>query len=649
MSVDLKQFHQVFFEESQEHLDTMEQLLMTLDLQQPDAEELNSIFRAAHSIKGGSGIFGFDALGSVTHVMENLLDRLRKGLQQPDTELVDGLLKAVDHLGVLLLQYRQDEVIDWNFVAQATSHVETLLADGVSQGSDKDKSAPYGLFEDPVLPDRAEEKWGLFEGIESGPEKSEAFGFFEPLPGAIDGAKESAESEVGDSAFGFFDEPASGVVAEELGSISGEKSGLVAAPGKPPAPKSVAGKKMPGVSPTKMVATESTSIRVDVDKVDKLINLVGELVITQSMLAVLGKDLDEQQAERMQNVLGELERNTREIQESVMSIRMLPVSFVFNRFPRVVRDLSAKLGKDIDLHIEGGNTELDKSLIEKLVDPLTHLVRNSIDHGIESPKARAAAGKPATGRVTLTAAQQGGNIIIGIHDDGGGLNRDRILSKAEENGLSASDTMSDEDVWALIFQPGFSTAEVVTDVSGRGVGMDVVRRNISSLGGRIEVSSTPGQGSVFTIVLPLTLAIVDGMGVRVGDQTYIIPLVNIVESMQPPEKSVKTLGKDVLLHVRDYYWPVLPLYQKMNVKPDCVDPEKAIVVLVETSKRRFGLMVDELVGQQQVVIKSLEKHYRRIPGVAGATIMGDGSVALILDVESLASSVVDPVNLEEIA
>lgn len=648
MSVDLKQFHQVFFEESQEHLDTMEHLLMTLDLQRPDAEELNSIFRAAHSIKGGSGIFGFEALGSVTHVMENLLDRLRKGLQLPDTALVDGLLAAVDHLRSLLLQYQQEDPIDWERVAGATREVDALVSHGAAQQSVTEKGAPYGLFEDPLLPANEEEKWGLFDSVESEGAASEVFGFFEPLEADADQPGELDDTSADSSAFGFFADVDPGAAAEPASVTPVVSSAAAVASERPPVEKKpVAGRT--GASTASSSMAESSSIRVDVDKVDKLINLVGELVITQSMLAVLGKELDEQQAERMQSVLGELERNTREIQESVMSIRMLPVSFVFNRFPRVVRDLSAKLGKDIDLYIEGGSTELDKSLIEKLVDPLTHLVRNSIDHGIESPKARAAAGKPATGRVTLTAAQQGGNIIIGIHDDGSGLNRDKILAKAQENGLPVAETMSDEDVWALIFQPGFSTAEIVTDVSGRGVGMDVVRRNIGSLGGRIEVSSTPGQGSVFTIVLPLTLAIVDGMGVRVGDQTYIIPLVNIVESMQPPEKSVKSLGRDMLLNVRDYYWPILPLYQKMNVTPDCVEPEKAIVVLVETSKRRFGLMVDELAGQQQVVIKSLEKHYRRIPGVAGATIMGDGSVALILDVESLASAVIDPVKMEEIA
>ena len=385
---------------------------------------------------------------------------------------------------------------------------------------------------------------------------------------------------------------------------------------------------------------------MDIEKVDSLINLVGELVITQSMLKVLGDDLGGSNS-RMGTVLAELERHTREIQQSVMSIRMMPVSFVFNRFPRVVRDLARKLEKEVDLVLEGEHTELDKGLIEKLVDPLTHLVRNSIDHGIERPDVRRDRGKPEKGTITISAAQRGGTIQICIDDDGAGLNRERIMNKARENGLNVSDDMNDADVWDLIFQPGFSTAEVVTDVSGRGVGMDVVRRNIQQLGGRVNIASRALRGSTITITLPLTLAIVDGMGVMVGDQTFIIPLVSIIESMRPYPENIEQLAGSALLHVRDQFWPVLPLYQVMDAEPRHTSPSEGIVVLIETSKRRYGLLVDELVGQQQVVIKSLEQHYKRVPGAAGATIMGDGSVALILDVESLAD--VAPILDEEIA
>ncbi len=394
-------------------------------------------------------------------------------------------------------------------------------------------------------------------------------------------------------------------------------------------------------------ANENSSIRVDVTKVDQLINLVGEIVITQSMLNLIGQSIEGALGEKFQSVAAELERNTREIQEAVMSIRMLPVSFVFNRFPRVVRELSTKLGKSIDLIIEGGETELDKGLTEKLVDPLTHLVRNSIDHGIESAEVRKARGKKATGTVLLRAAQQGGSIVISISDDGGGLNRQRILEKAHEKSIAVGDAPSDADVWQLIFAPGFSTAAQITDVSGRGVGLDVVKRNVQSLGGRIDIESNEGVGATFTIRLPLTLAIVDGMCVSVGDQTFIIPLVNIVESMQPLEKDIKTLaGDDQLLMVRDQYWPILPLYKAMQLEPQFTEPHRGIAVLIEANKHRFALFVDALVGQQQVVIKSLEQHYKRVQGVAGATIMGDGSVALILDVESLSVSKSAPVFLQ---
>lgn len=581
MSIDMKQFHAVFFEESQEHLEELEQWLLALDLENPDSEMLNSIFRAAHSIKGSSGIFGFDALTSVTHVMENLLDRMRQGRMQADASMVDLLLESVDFLKQLLAAYRNEDTIDWHSVQQISARLEVI-------------AAPTS-------------------------EQEEGYGFFTP-----------AET-TSDDAFGFFDE-------EDSAPANTAESSITAAP---VAAVEVTDLVVSARKPTTQDDSHSqefSSIRVDVAKVDQLINLVGEIVITQSMLNLLGQQLEGNLGEKFQAIAADLERNTREIQEAVMSIRMLPVSFVFNRFPRVVRDLSSKLGKAIDLVIEGGETELDKGLTEKLVDPLTHLVRNSIDHGIESAEERLAAGKPERGRVTLRAAQQGGAIVIEIADDGAGLNREKILSKAREKAIPVSENPSDQEVWSLIFSPGFSTATQVTDVSGRGVGMDVVKRNVASLGGRIDVHSVVGQGTRFVIQLPLTLAIVDGMGVSVGDQTFIIPLVNIVESMRPAAADIKTLaGKDQLLWVRDHYWTIVPLYREMQLEPMVTDPSAGIVVLIESSKRRFALFVDALVGQQQVVIKSLEQHYRRVRGVAGATIMGDGSVALILDVESLAS------------
>ncbi|PUA30696.1 MAG: chemotaxis protein CheA [Cellvibrio sp. 79] len=667
MSIDMQQFHAVFFEESQEHLEEMEQLLLELDIDYPDPEMLNSIFRAAHSIKGGSGIFGFDALGSVTHIMENLLDKIRKGQMAIAASMVDLFLSSVDQLKDILHSYRTNEAIDWANVHQLTQQLELVTAGKQPDVADQEKKQGYGFFPktESVIP---EDAYGFFErpaddesfGFFDEPVADDSFGFFEDLPEPAASLVEANKNPVqaaSDAVFGFFEEllePAATVVShpsENIPSISSAPAvqPVVAEIKKFPEPipqpvTVVAEPKQTQSTPKQKssdhVSVESSSIRVDVAKVDQLINLVGEIVITQSMMNLLGKSLEGALAEKFQTVANELERNTREIQEAVMSIRMLPVSFVFNRFPRVVRDLSNKLGKQIDLIIEGGETELDKGLTEKLVDPLTHLVRNSIDHGIEAADVRVQRGKNATGTVVLRAAQQGGNIVISISDDGGGLNRERILAKARENNIPIGDNPRDEDVWQLIFAPGFSTAAEVTDVSGRGVGMDVVKRNVQSLGGRIDIESRAGQGATFTIHLPLTLAIVDGMCVAVGNQTFIVPLVHIVESMQPAAKDIKTLaGDDQLLHVRNEYWPILPLYKVMQLESQFIDASKGIVVLIETTKYRFALFVDALVGQQQVVIKSLEQHYKRVQGIAGATIMGDGSVALILDVESLALSV----------
>lgn len=637
MSIDMKQFHTVFFEESQEHLDEMEQLLLDLDVDNPDVEMLNSIFRAAHSIKGGSGIFGFDALASVTHIMESLLDKIRQGAMTITSEMVDLFLSSVDQLKEILRCYRTNEELDWNKVQVLTQKLKLITSGGsAADQTTSEVNEGYGFFED----SQEEDSFGFFDDLpDPASAIAETFGLFE---------ENAPATETIEERFGFFDDlPVAAQAASQVSSGAGQQTSVNTS-----APSVVTSSEKPSQSvPTKTknnesVSVESTSIRVDVSKVDQLINLVGEIVITQSMMSLLGNSLEGALGEKFRSVANELERNTREIQEAVMSIRMLPVSFVFNRFPRVVRDLSSKLGKKIDLIIKGGETELDKGLTEKLVDPLTHLVRNSIDHGIESEAVRSERGKNPTGTVILRAAQQGGNIVISISDDGGGLNRERILEKARENNIPISENPKDEEVWQLIFAPGFSTAVAVTDVSGRGVGMDVVKRNVQSLGGRIDIESCFGQGATFTIHLPLTLAIVDGMCVSVGEQTFIVPLVHIVESMQPAVKDIKTLvGDDQLLHVRNEYWPILPLYKVMQLQPRFTDVNKGIAILIETNKYRFALFVDDLVGQQQVVIKSLEQHYKRVQGIAGATIMGDGSVALIVDVESLAITVNTPMNL----
>lgn len=605
MSIDMSQFHGVFIEESTEHLDEVERLLMGLDVETPNIEELNSIFRAAHSIKGGSGIFGFDALTSVTHIMENLFDKARQQQFTLTRFVIDELLSAVDALRTLLSSYSDGHDPDWSLVTEYTARIEKLLAIN-------EQDQGFGLFTDVIEP----------------PQEDQTFGFFDE-----ESAQANSSEVEDDESFGFFeaDLDQSSMTETTPAQIPAE---AVLAHAETVPQKNTTIKK-PTTAASRTESAESSSIRVDITKVDTLVNLAGELVITQSMLNLLGAEVEGAVMERLQTALAELERNTRELQESIMSIRMLPMSFVFNRFPRVVRDLSAKLNKEVELVIVGGQTEIDKGLIERLVDPLTHLVRNSLDHGIEVPEVRKKCGKPEGGTLTLQAEQKGGNILITVIDDGGGLNRERILAKARESGIDLPDNPSDQQVWQLIMAPGFSTAAEVTDVSGRGVGMDVVKRNLEAMGGRIEIESEQGVGSTFQIRLPLTLAILDGMSVAVAEQLFIVPLVNIIESVQPEKEQIKWIGNQSMLELRDAYWPIIRLYEVMEVERANTVLNEAILVLIETSKTRFALLVDDLIGQQQVVIKSLEQHYRRVPGVAGATIMGDGSVALILDVESL--------------
>lgn len=719
MSIDIEQFHGVFFDESDEHLDDMEQLLMSLDIESPDPEELNSIFRAAHSIKGGSGIFGFDALMNLTHVMENLLDKARNNELSITADIVNMLLETLDVLKDTLNAYRDETPVSEDSIAQRIKILNEVINGQTTDTASDSSGAPsvqnentqneslqddsFGFFDDePGDPaSDSDDSFGFFddepvsevsqeETIQSNSKDDEGFGFFDDALDESNLTQETStqKSVKEDEGFGFFDDeetlnttdmsqtdksgsavagttkteehqgfgffedtPSASNINTSLESASGNNaqsantpsntattSNNVKAPTNGAAPTSTQAKTPSKPPAKKSTARESASIRVDTTKIDAMVNLVGELVITQSMLSMIGQDVEGQVGERLQLAIDELQRNTREIQESVMSMRMLPLTATFNRFPRLVRDLAGKLGKQVELVLQGGSTEIDKSLIEKIVDPLTHLVRNSIDHGIETPEKRAAAGKPEKGTVILSAEQKGGSIIISIIDDGGGLHRDKILDKARSNGLAVSDDMPDSEVWQLIFQPGFSTAEAITDVSGRGVGMDVVRRNIESIGGRIDIESSAGEGSAFFIHLPLTLAIVDGMCVSVGKQIFVIPLLNIIESFQPTKQQLKTLGNDTVLYIRDQYWPLVPLYDFMEVEGAAPSPTEGIVVLLESSKKRFGILVDALVGQQQVVIKSLEEHYRKVAGIAGATIMGDGKVALIIDADSIATT-----------
>jgi len=508
--------------------------------------------------------------------------------------------------------------------------IESEAAPSPIEASEADQG--YGFFTDTEAPAEEDPGYGFFTDEAAAPATDsgdESFGFFVDVSAAL--AVQQADEKRG---YGFFKKIDAQITEEQPGAAVDTTSPALPKqdePAQPETPLRRATDKAPASA-----QAESASIRVGIDKVDQLINLVGELVITQAMLAQTASEVDPVIYEKLLNGLSQLERNTRDLQESVMSIRMMPISFAFSRFPRVVRDMASKLQKKIELVTIGEGTELDKGLIEKITDPLTHLVRNSLDHGIELPEARIAAGKPAHGTITLQAAHQGGNVVISVSDDGAGLNRGKILAKAREKDIPVSDTMTDSEVWQLIFAPGFSTADVITDVSGRGVGMDVVKRNILAMGGQVDIESSAGWGSRITIRLPLTLAILDGMSIAVGGQIFIIPLTFITESLQPTLEEVKTIaGKGRVVHVRGEYLPLIALHEVFGITPRITEPQQGIVVLLEAEGKKAALFVDELVGQHQVVIKTLETNYRKVPGVSAATIMGDGKVAMILDIGAL--------------
>ena len=696
MSSDLSRFHQAFFDETKEHLAEMERLLLALDVAEPDAEDLDAIFRAAHSIKGGSGTFGFNDMCEVTHVLETLLDRLRKHELALSEAMVNALLQIGDVLREQLDSHQHGTAFDAQSAEPALQLLRSLIDGGVADHgpvqANVERSAPrscrrYSISYTPAaVPDisldvlvaelallgtvdvdsTGDNRWTIklcgevgeeqiddvfsfiadrsqyaIELVDRSPqpvaaeEEDDGFGFFSPLV-----AQTGASAETEDDGFGFFVDPESisqpaSVVEDDPGygffSEPSPAASTAIAPG--------AGRLERSADVPRRRASDKeaeTSIRVGVDKVDQLINLVGELVITHAMLAQTVAELDPLLNEKLFGGIAQLERNSHDLQESVMSIRMLPIGSVFSRFPRLVRDLSQKLGKQVELELVGETTELDKGLIEHLADPLTHLVRNSLDHGLESPEQRLAAGKPAKGRLTLQAAHQGGAIVVEVIDDGAGLNRQRIVAKARERGLPVDDEASDAQIWPLIFAPGFSTAAQVTDVSGRGVGMDVVKRNIESLGGRVEISSQQGQGSCITIRLPLTLAILDGLSIGVGEQTFILPLNTIIESFQPQPEQISTVAESGrVVHVRGDYLPLLALHQLFHIEPRTTDPCHGIVVTVDVDGGKVALLVDALLGQHQVVVKSLERNYRKVRGVSGATIMGDGRVALIIDTAAL--------------
>lgn len=640
MSMDISDFYQTFFDEADELLADMEQHLLVLQPEAPDAEQLNAIFRAAHSIKGGAGTFGFSVLQETTHLMENLLDEARRGEMQLNTDIINLFLETKDIMQEQLDAYKQSQEPDaasFDYICQALRQL-ALEAKGekpsaVTRLSVVAKSEPQDEQSRSQSPRRiilSRLKAGEVDLLE------EELGHLTTLTDVVKGADSLSAILPGDIAEDDITAVLCFVI--EADQITFETVEVSPKISTPPVLKLAAEQATTGrVEREKTTrSNESTSIRVAVEKVDQLINLVGELVITQSMLAQRSSELDPVNHGDLITSMGQLQRNARDLQESVMSIRMMPMEYVFSRYPRLVRDLAGKLGKQVELTLVGSSTELDKSLIERIIDPLTHLVRNSLDHGIELPEKRLAAGKNSVGNLILSAEHQGGNICIEVTDDGAGLNRERILAKAASQGLTVSENMSDDEVAMLIFAPGFSTAEQVTDVSGRGVGMDVVKRNIQEMGGHVEIQSKQGTGTTIRILLPLTLAILDGMSVRVADEVFILPLNAVMESLQPREADLHPLaGGERVLEVRGEYLPIVELWKVFNVAGAKTEATQGIVVILQSGGRRYALLVDQLIGQHQVVVKNLESNYRKVPGISAATILGDGSVALIVDVSAL--------------
>jgi two-component system chemotaxis sensor kinase CheA len=772
MTLDITQFYQTFFDEADELLAQMEQLLLNLDIAHPDPEDLAAIFRAAHSIKGGAATFGFTALTETTHILESLLDRARNNELVLRKDMIDTFLETKDVLSGQLADYRASAEPDAAVARAICAKLEQLHAEsrfgaapGEAQASaqaaapvtapaaqaaeattqaaqrgtppehvveqavqvagewtdgepaqtgqaaetgmvdgNADNAGPHlkitlrgvGEKDQELLAEELGNLGNIVGQVKSGSDlllwlatdvpsddiiavccfvidesqisigrgTAPADDTQQGEPGTPDAADSSPEqasyaartehaaspasaagiaASAGTALDDLFDAPAARAPAAAQPAQPAQAVQTTAAHNPPPAANAASGPTASADHDRKTArpaaaaaGAEGSSIRVGVEKVDQLINLVGELVITQAMLAETTSTFDPALHDRLFNGMAQLERNARDLQEAVMSIRMMPMDYVFSRFPRLVRDLAAKLGKEVELVTFGQATELDKSLIERIIDPLTHLVRNSLDHGIETVEARRAAGKDSTGQLVLSAAHHGGNIVIEVSDDGAGLRRDKILAKAAKQGMQVSETMTDEEVWNLIFLPGFSTAEQVTDVSGRGVGMDVVKRNIQSMGGHVEITSHAGKGSTTRIVLPLTLAILDGMSVKVGNEIFILPLNFVMESLQPRAEDIYTVANgERVVRVRGEYLPLVALHEVFNVDDAKQEPTQGIVTIMQTEGRRFAMLIDELVGQQQVVVKNLETNYRKVHGISAATILGDGSVALIVDVAAL--------------
>lgn len=673
-SVDVTRFAQVFIEEAAEHLAEMEQMLVSWSDSNPDDEQLNAVFRAAHSIKGGAGMFGFQDMTIVTHLLESLLDRLRNHEIPFSGSMVDIFLEAVDVISMQLAGHRDGTAVSQDAIDEVSARLQRMIDETGEPGIQR----PATVSEQPESTESETSPILHFYDLEFTPDP-DVFRRGIRIENLFDDLRElgeltlSAETRLPDD-FSALD-PESCFTVWKLRLVTGASerdireifefvadedqlliresndmedqsppvpipedlppAAIVAEPPVSPGRRTYDTNEMAPAAFGRRGPEAESSIRVSVTKVDQLINQVGELVITQAMLSQAASTLDPVMYESLHRSLQLLERNTRDMQQSVMSIRLIPISVVFSRFPRMVRDLAAKLGKRVELRTIGETTELDKGLIEKIADPLTHLVRNCLDHAMEMPEQRIANGKDPAGTVTLRASQVGGRIVIDVMDDGAGLNREKILRKAVERGIPASESMSDEEVWQLIFAPGFSTADAVTDISGRGVGMDVVLKNVQALNGRVQIVSEAGRGTRVTISLPLTLAILDGLSVAVGAEKFIIPLNAIVESLQPENANLKTMNGRKVVHVRGEYISLVSLADVFNIPSTVTEPEKGILVLVDVDGEKAAIMVDALLDEHQVVIKSMEANYRKVEGTAGATILGDGRVALILDVCSL--------------
>lgn len=648
MSIDLAQFRQGFFDETDEHIATIEQLLLSSEARTSDREQLDAIFRAAHSIKGGSGTFGFTEMSHLTHKLESLFDRVRQGQSELSDAVIDAALHALDVVREMLARYREGEPIDPSLDVQATAELQALIegAPAAAPGASA-PSAPavqrtfeilYRALHEPEEKKRAQTYDSLLLAVA---ESAEMLGCTLGDGFKVTLRTASGEEEIRDL-FGFvFVEGDELSIEEQAPQAKSEPYGFFPeAPGLPTR-RAATSPEGPGIAASGRgkTALKDESIRVSLGKVDALINLVGEIVTAENILAGAIRQLDGTASMALVDAAEKVTRHTRDLRQIVMSIRMVPISFILGRFPRVVRETAAKVGKEVDLVLSGEDTELDKSIIERVVDPLTHLVRNSIDHGFEMPDERVAAGKPARGKLELRASHVSGNIVIEVIDDGRGLSREKLIGKARSLGWDISDDAPDKDVWELIFAPGFSTASSVTEISGRGVGMDVVRRNVAELGGSVELDSTPGKGTRITIHLPLTLAILDGLTVLVGSHIYVVPIANVVSSLQPDADTVQALpsGGEVVFFGGE---PVVfrRLHRIFGVSNAVEDPRRGIIVVVESGGRKVAFLVDALDAQQQLVIKSLDTNFRRTRGIAGATVIDNGKVALILDVLALVRS-----------